>query len=564
MGRATSLEELRQRAETLLQHESVRRAVPREADLRRLIYELEVHRVELELQNEELRNAQSEISASLDRYRELYDLAPVAHLVLDSSGRICDANLAAAALLGIERARLVGRPLGSFMTRDDADKFHLHLRHVFTSLMRQGCDLGITVGGRGIPVRIESVASSGATATRATCRAVVVDLSRVHEAEQARTKAQASSRESEARFRQIAERVDDAFLLARRDTRSVSYASPAFERIWGMPVSDLCRSGAQWLDRVHPADRERVGEAYERSLEGRPFDEAHRIQRPDGQVRWLRARAFPIAEEDGGTARDALVFQDITNERDLEEGLRHAQKMEAVGAFAAGVAHDFGNVLQAIVGCLSLARADSIPRPRADDHIDRAANAAKRGSKLVGQLTLFSYKQDVDSRPIRIDDLIEVAGALVERLVPAWITVEIELGAPGWIVVADEVQLEQMLLNLGANARDAMPGGGTLLIRTFPSDELPPHHDCRAEAHYVRLDVKDSGVGMDKPTRLRMFEPFFTTKEVGKGSGLGLSTVSALVRQLGGAIEVESGIDRGTRVSVFIPGNREAASVPAK
>ena len=160
--------------------------------------------------------------------------------------------------------------------------------------------------------------------------------------------------------------------------------------------------------------------------------------------------------------------------------------------------------------------------------------------------------------------MIEVAGALVERLVPAWITVEIELGAPGWIVVADEVQLEQMLLNLGANARDAMPGGGTLLIRTFPSDELPPHHDRRAEAHYVRLDVKDSGVGMDKPTRLRMFEPFFTTKEVGKGSGLGLSTVSALVRQLGGAIEVESGIDRGTRVSVFIPGNREAASVPAK
>lgn len=558
-GRPTAFDDLRRRAESLLEGRSVRRAEPREPDLKRLIYELEVHRLELEMQNEELRTAQADVVASRDRYRDLYDLAPVAHFTLDRSTRIRDANLAAAALLGVERAHLLGRPLASFAARRHADALHRHLQSVLAGWARQGCDLELAIQNRSIPVHIESVASEAA-GDRSLCRSVIVDLSRVREAEDVQTKARASVRESEARFRFIAEHVDVVFALADRSSRSVSYATPAFERLWKKPVSELCRPGVTWLDQVHPDDRSRIDSAYERTRHGGSFDEVHRIQRADGEVRWVRSRAFPIEGSDERSASDVLVFRDITNERALEERLLQAQKMEAVGMLAAGVAHDFGHVLQAILASVNLAQEPGTRRELVDQYLDRAASAAKRGGNLVQQLMTFARKSN--PVPIGVDKSVQHAGRLVEGLVTEQVRVEIDTRAPGRTVLADDVQIGQILTNLGANARDAMPSGGVLSIRTdvLPSRDLPQHPELDPAVCYVRLVVADSGTGMDEQTRLRVFEPFFTTKEAGRGTGLGLWTVFVTTRLLGGHIDVDSEEGRGTTFTVYFPCQEERTS----
>jgi PAS domain S-box-containing protein len=544
----SSWEELRRRAEVSPPGPSPGEETP---DLSRLVHELEVHRFELQVQNEELQATSLELEKNRDRYFEIYDLAPVGYLNLDLEGRILEANHAAVAIAGLDRQHLIGRTVPSLMSAPDADTFYLHCREALGRRAPVHCDVALHAGGGGqTPVHMSSKVLRDAAGKPEGFLCVLFDLSDLRRTEQQLLVQEWRVRESEARLREIAEHVEDALVLREADG-TFSYVSPAYQRIWARPPQEILDNSVVWMDAVHPEDRARLARAEVRLAGGAAFEETYRIRRPEGEVRWVRSRFFPFAGRPGQRTRTVGIVQDVTSARALEEELRQAQKMEAMGTMASAIAHDFGNLLQGIMGCAAVALAsDDIAVRRS--YLNGVLDAVKRGSDLVGQLTAFSRKRTTDRRPTGVDALVAGLATLLERLLGEHIRLELRPGAPGALVSADRVQLEQILLNLAANARDAMPEGGTLTIET---EELGLAEDGGGipPGRQLRLLVRDTGVGMDDRTKARIFEPFFTTKPPGFGTGMGLSTVLGITQNLGGRVEVASESGRGTSFVFHFP-----------
>ena len=250
------------------------------------------------------------------------------------------------------------------------------------------------------------------------------------------------------------------------------------------------------------------------------------------------------------------ITEDITEARELEEQLRQAQKMEAVGRLAGGVAHDFNNVMTVILGYSAVLLQELSHNSSARYFVQEIQRAGERCAALTGQLLAFSRKQMLHPVSLDLHRVIRDLMALLKSLIGEHVTIVLQLDpTPRW-VKADAVQLEQVLLNLAVNARDAMPHGGTLTIDTsqvFPKEVWGPNHEARTTRTYVRLRVHDTGTGIDAATKAKIFEPFFTTKPPGRGTGLGLSTVYGIVHQSGGTISVESIVGHGTTMTVFLP-----------
>jgi PAS domain S-box-containing protein len=391
----------------------------------------------------------------------------------------------------------------------------------------------------------------------------VIELART---ERARLQVASALAESEARFSQIADTIEDAFYLYDREEKRFSYISPAMERISGLSISEIYEDATRWYDSIPRDDWERVRAAHERMLKGDHFDEEYRLRRPDGEVRWVRTRSFAGATDGNNIRWVSGLIQDITNERKLAEELRQAQKMEAVGALASGVAHDFNNVLQAILGCVNMVREETELPESARRLLDQAARTARRGGTLAAELMAFAHKRKAEPRPLHVDGLIEEFSDSVQRLVTKSISLKVAAAAPQTAILADPMQIQQILLNLASNARDAMPDGGTLTIRTdvVSRAHIDGRHAAPYEAeHYLRLIIQDTGTGIDEETRERIFEPFFTTKAPGKGTGIGLSTVFAITGQLGGHVNVDSELGSGTTFTLYFPRHEQTFHAPS-
>ena len=275
--------------------------------------------------------------------------------------------------------------------------------------------------------------------------------------------------------------------------------------------------------------------------------------RKDGTALWCQVIA--TAQRDAGGRLEWVdgVFEDVSERRRLEEQLRQAQKMEAVGTLAGGVAHDFNNILTAIIGYASLSREAGAGDARLESFLDNILAASGKASRLTQSLLAFSRKQVMTLRPVDLNEIIRKMEKLLLMVVGEDIEFRASLAAGDLPIVADGGQIEQVLVNLAINARDAMPEGGTLSIATARVDlqgaeALLP----LASGQYALVTVADSGHGMDEPTRQRIFEPFFTTKAVGKGTGLGLSIVSGIVKQHGGEIIVYSEPGAGTTFRIYL------------
>jgi len=461
-----------------------------------------------------------------------FEASPFAQCFIDAAGMICDVNRAALRLFAVTPGDCIGRNLSELVADGDVATFESFLVSVLVGERPNGASLDLQLRFRRGPVRLAvTLIIDGVDAL---CLVSISDLSDLR-----------SVQEDESRFRRIAAHVEDVYYETDEVGR-VAYLSSAYELIWKRdPSSALERF---WFHAVHADDLEHVIEAQRLLLKGDPFDEEYRIILPDGQVRWVRDRACLV---DLPSPHIVGVARDVTDDRDLEEELRQGQKLEALGALASSVAHDFGNLLQGVMGCLNMALSKNTSNERAQDYTRQALAAVRSGATLVGQLTKFGRKEQTRRKPIAIDAAIAGCSKLLQRLLGDHIELRIEAESGGAMMLADPVQIEQILMNLAANARDAMPGGGRLLIRT---DELWHQVDDSGRQHCeIRLEVRDMGCGMDGEMQARVFEPFFTTKEPGKGTGLGLSTVRAVTRALGGQVQLESEVGRGTALIFKFP-----------
>jgi PAS domain S-box-containing protein len=372
--------------------------------------------------------------------------------------------------------------------------------------------------------------------------------------EQQRRRAEGALRGSEERFRALVENSSDALLLIDAEGR-VTYTTPSSARHLGWQPDQIV--GRSIYDFIHPEDRGLVGVRMAETLQdpARPIAADVRFHHADGTWRFMEGVGVNrLADPSVGAI--VINARDVSDRRKLEAQLRQAQKMEAVGQLAGGVAHDFNNLLTAILGYCNLIL-DEMPREdplRAD--LEEIQSAGERAASLTRQLLAFSRRQILQPQIVDINTLVRQLEKLLRRLISEDVELVTALAGDLVPVRVDPATIEQILVNLAVNARDAMPAGGRLTIETTNvelGDAYAVTHVTMKPGPYVMLAVSDTGEGMDEATRARVFEPFFTTKEQGKGSGLGLATVYGMVRQSGGYIWVYSEPGHGTTFKVYLP-----------
>jgi len=339
--------------------------------------------------------------------------------------------------------------------------------------------------------------------------------------------------------------------------------NPAFGKALGYDTDELV--GARFLDLVHPDDRARTREGFMGVVEGTPVtDFENRYRRNNGEHRVFSWRAT----SDPVTGDVYAVARDVTDHRAVEIQLRQAQKMEAVGQLAGGVAHDFNNLLLAILANAELAQMSVAPDSQVADHLVEIDNAAQRAADLTKQLLVFSRRQPLRPVPVDLNDLVAGLMKMLRRLLPESIAIDFIPGHALATVSADPGQLEQVVVNLCVNARDAMAQGGRLTIETenvLINGRYRETHPWAQPGRYVLLTVTDTGTGMSTEVRERIFEPFFTTKPMHQGTGLGLSTVYGIVRQHDGMVQLYSEPGDGTTFKIYLPASsRRAEHVGSK
>ncbi len=505
--------------------------------------------------SERLRADRTRATVSERQFMRLFDSIPMPLAVIRLSDlRYMTVNETFLATFERKRAEIVGHTsneIGLFVDMADRDR----LAHDFR---REGVIRGRELQlqtKNGEPRIVIASVDSVAIAGEPHLIAVYSDLTE-------RLKSQAALAESDARFRDLTEAIHEVFWLTDSNTHEMLYISPAYERIWGRPCTELMANSRSWLDAVHPEDRARVVEAVRTRQRTGQYDEQYRIVRPDGTQRTIRDRGFVVRDARGIVLRIAGLAEDRTEQLHLEDQLRQVQKLESLGMLAGGVAHDFNNILAVVASCTGLL-ADSIPHASPDrELVDEIDHAVTRATGLTRQLLAFSRRQVVEPVVLDVNACVNETRRMLRRMVGEDILFTTSLEPELQRVRVDAGYLVQVIMNLVVNARDAMPRGGSLDLTTrnvVLDEAFRSRHPGAFAGPAVSLAVRDTGCGMSPEVMARIFEPFFTTKSVGQGTGMGLSVVRGIVEQAGGFLEVESTVGVGTTFAVYLPGLAAAA-----
>jgi PAS domain S-box-containing protein len=473
--------------------------------------------------------------------------------ILDAQARYIYANAAYARMMGYPSPEaLIGKAWDEISNPEDVTPVRNDLRH---NLKQHGKWFGpISVhhsDGTLVPMEVAiTLLPDGGT----IC--VTRDLTERREAERARE-------ETEVKYRMLVEQVAAVSYIAELGIHGEwLYVSPQVEAILGYTTDQWLADPSIWIQSVPAEDHPIVHAAEDACLLAGRFQAEYRITRKDGKVIWVSDNAVLVPGSDKHPLMEGIIL-DITDRKLLENQLQQARRMEAVGRLAGGVAHDFNNLLTIIKGYIELALNRCLDQPELRSDIQHIEEASDRAVTLVRQLLAFGRKQLLKPKVLDLNGIVLNLDHLLRRLMSANIEMKTIAGKDTGSIKADPGQIEQVIMNLVVNARDAMPDGGRLLIETSNVELDASYRDTVAirPGAYVLLTVSDTGVGMSADTVAHIFEPFYTTKESGRGTGLGLSTVYGIVKQSGGYIWANSEPGKGSTFKVYLPRVDEPAEV---
>lgn len=369
--------------------------------------------------------------------------------------------------------------------------------------------------------------------------------------------AEQTIRESQERYRILFEQSKDAILISHPEGMIMD-ANPACGDLFGAPGEEIV--GANVLQFYeNPQDSERLRQEIGRRGFAKDFE--LRVRQRDGGQRNCLLTSSAWKGDEGSVIAYLSIARDITESKRLEEQLLQSQKMEAVGTLAGGIAHDFNNLLQVIQGYADIALLDISRNQAGHSELVQIRSAARKAADLTQSLLTFSRRVEGELRPLDLNQELKQISRILERTIPKMVAIELNLAPNLMTVKADPGQLQQAVMNLAVNARDAMPSGGRLLIETTNvvlDEEFCQSHLGTQPGFHVLLAVSDTGSGMDAETKDKIFDPFFTTKEIGKGTGLGLSIVFGIVKSHGGIISCYSEPDKGTAFKIYFPAIKQA------
>lgn len=493
-----------------------------------------------------------QLAAVEQRLAGLFGSSPDPIFAFDTDGRLVSGNAALEHLTGYTLRELLGRPFSDILLADDQTRAYRHFARAVrgeaqnlevTGTSRDGREF--TIAMTIIPMHVDGAVDG--------VYGIARDVTRQKETERA-------LREAEERYDLLADNVHD--MISLHDPTGVFiYASPSAYALLGMHPVELI--GRSVYDLVEPDDVAMVVTAHETIMrrEGRQ-PATFRARRADGSVGWFESTARMITRDDSDEPwRIVAVTRDVTERREFEGQVMQAHKMEALGRLAGGIAHDFSNVLTVIGGHAELLAAALADRPKERSNAEHIREAAQRGSALTRQLLTFGRGRPRDMRITDLNAIILELQPMLSRMIGDDIKLKLDLDPDLTGVRCEPSELEQIVVNLAANARDAMIEGGRLSVRTqnVTIDESALIE--LAPGPYVLLSVTDTGTGIEPDIIARVFEPFFTTKPEGVGTGLGLSTVYTITSQAGGRVEIDSTPGVGTQFRLHLPGHSGPANI---
>jgi len=497
------------------------------------------------------------VTHSEARYRHLFLRMAQGVVGLDDGGRVTEANPAAQEILGVGLRAMLGKTLpelglrATWETGFMVDGAELPIGAVLRGeVPAQGLVFGIgeVVGGEGRCVSVEVLPQDGEDGRKWVTLTDITRHRRVRE--QLRTLSTAVEQ-------------SPASVVITDTSGRIEYVNPKFEEVTGYKKEEVLGQNPRILKSGEMNDRG-YQDLWRTLVNGKEWRGEFHNRRRNGELFWERAVIAPIKDEQGQVRHFLAVKEDITDQKRAEEmrshleaQLRESQKLEAFGQLAGGVAHDFNNILTVIHSHACLLLEGELDEVEEQESMREISRSAERASNLTAQLLAFSRRQVMQPRDLDLNDILTAMTRMLQRLIGEHIQLESEVSPMGSPVRADAGMMEQIVLNLVVNARDAMPSGGRLRIATqclkLSEAEVSKRQPAARAGEFVCLEVSDTGSGISAHDLPRIFEPFFTTKEVGRGTGLGLSTVRGIVDQHHGWIEVESEVNRGTTFRVILP-----------
>ena len=482
-----------------------------------------------------------------DRERDLRTVLETAldgFWLLDEHGQILEANQAYCAMTGYSRRELLGMHIADLEAAETQEETAAHVRRIIEVGSDRFESRHLCKDGRS--VEVEAAVNFVPRTRQFVC--FFRDITGRKHADQA-------IRRNEERFRALIEKSSDMILVLDGEGRYQFWSRSAAE-VLGWTAEE--KVGQSALDLVHPDDRPRIAQVLEKilAIPGGASRDVLRYQHKDGTYRSIEAMARNLTH-DPSVQGIVINGRDVTTQRQLEEQFQQAQKLESVGRLAGGVAHDFNNLLTVILSCSATLREDlNEGAPPCLEDVEEIHAAGERARDLTRQLLAFARKQVIAPVSLDLNEVVRGSQKMLGRLLGEDIDLKVTFQPGLWATRADPGQLEQVILNLAVNARDAMPKGGSLAIETRNVTTAPAQGDLDSDhvpGDWVQLVVRDSGSGMTPEVRAHLFEPFFTTKERGRGTGLGLATVYGIVKQSGGRIQVESEPGRGSTFALSFP-----------